>query len=376
MPTQSTGRRLLVPLVAGVTILAVAPFFGLLRDRLLALMPRAFAVVLTAGFTSALLIGGVIGLRRIESHRWLRVGGCLLAAVLVGVLVMLAARGPADVSAVERFHILEYGLLAGLFYWALRPGAGRLALLMALLAAAIFGVLDEAVQWLVPTRVGEMRDVLLNWSAAAIGLLAAGSVAPPRSVAAGARRGRRFTAGLLGGALILLSAAFFDMAHLGSRIVDAEGGLVFRSWFSAERLRRLGTARARTWAVAPPGALHPLSLEDYYLTEATTHVQSRNQALQQRNLRAAWGEERILERWYAPVLRLRGLGSGRPMALDPRRREQLARAQKASSDGVYRSPALARRVFVEPKAATLWWTAGAMAAIVLSLGMAPPSREP
>jgi hypothetical protein len=374
--THSTGRRLLLPFVAGLAILSAAPFFGRLRDWLLGLMPREFAAVLTVGFAAVLLVTGALGLRRIDSHRWLRIGGCLVAGALVGVILMAFGRGPADVSAVERFHILEYGLLAGLFYWALRPRAGGWAVPIALLAAAIVGVLDETVQWLVPTRVGEMRDILLNWSAVSVGLLAAGSIAPPRSRPPDSGRVPRVVTGLLAGVLVIASAGFFDMAHLGERIVDAERGLVFRSWFSAETLRGLSAARSRRWESAPPGPLRPLSLEDYFLTEATAHVRQRNEALRRDDARAAWGEERILEHWYAPVLRMRGLESGRSMALGPGARQRLSHAAQGHAASVYQSPALSRRIFVEPSRSTLWWTAGAMAAIALLLGMALPRRKP
>lgn len=355
MAGPSTGRRLAVPLLLSVAVVAVAPFLRLLRDRLLEHFPRAFAPLLTIGFAVALVGAAIVAWRHIRSRRLLRIGGCLLAGVLIALQVLGFARGPAEVSAVERIHILEYGLLALLFYWALRPMAGVMALLVAGVAAAAVGVVDETVQWLVATRVGELRDVLLNWAAAATGLVAAVSLAPPASRAGpDPARTRRATGVLLAG-WVVLCAFSFDLTQLGHRIEDREEGVVFLSWVDEERLRELAAERARRWAVEPPGPLSPLALEDYFHTAGTTHVQARNQALTRGQVVRAWKEQRILERWYAPVLELRGLASGRPLDLSPSKRAQLRQQALAKPRSqLYESGVLSARVFLRPPRGTLW----------------------
>ena len=45
-----------------------------------------------------------------------------------------------------------------------------------------------------------------------------------------------------------------------------------------------------------------LGREDHYLTEGLWHVQRRNQAWDSADAAAAWRENRILEKFYAPVL--------------------------------------------------------------------------
>lgn len=355
MAGPSTGRRLAVPLLLSVAIVAVAPFLRLLRDWLLEHFPRAFAPLMTAGFVAALVVASVIAWRRIRTHRLLRFGGCLLAGFLIALQVMGFARDSADVSAVERVHILEYGLLALLFYWALRPAAGATALLLAGVAAAVVGVVDETVQWLVATRVGEIRDVLLNWAAVGTGLVAAVSLAPPGSRAGPDPARVRRAAGLTLAGLVALCAVAFDLTHLGHRIEDREEGLVFLSWVDAERLRELAADRARRWAERPPGPLSPLSLEDYFLTAGTAHVQARNRALTRGQTARAWNEQRILERWYAPVLEQRGLTSGQLLGLAPRKRAALRRqALAAPQPQIYESHVLSARVFLHPRRGTLW----------------------
>ncbi len=78
----------------------------------------------------------------------------------------------------ERLHLLEYGLVAGLIYAALeerrrngRPPAAP-AWLVAVVATAALGWLDEGIQAVLPSRVYDLRDVALN---AAAGVLAVGA---------------------------------------------------------------------------------------------------------------------------------------------------------------------------------------------------------
>lgn len=363
-----------MPLLLSVAVVAVAPFLRLLRDRLFEHFPRAFAPLMTAGFAIALGVAAVVAWRRIRTHRLPRLGGCLLAGVLIALQVLGFARDRADVSAVERVHILEYGLLALLFYWALRPAAGATGLLLAGVAAAAVGVVDETVQWLVSTRVGEARDVLLNWTAVGTGLVAAVSLAPPASRAGpDPTRVRRATGVVLAGWVVLCAFAF-DLTHLGHRIEDREEGVAFLSWVDEERLRKLADDRARRWAERPPGPLSPLALEDYFLTAGTTHVQARNQALTRGQVVRAWNEQRILERWYAPVLELRGLASGRPLDLTPRKRAQLRQQALAGPRSrLYESGVLSARVFLRPRRGTLWAVALVLAVGCLALTL--PGRR-
>jgi hypothetical protein len=95
---------------------------------------------------------------------------------------------------------------------------------------------------------------------------------------------------------------FFHVVHLGSNVADAEIG-TFTSRFSAERLLALQAERAAAWASAPPPTtLVRLSREDQYLSEGLEHVQARNELWTAGDVRGAWFENRILEKYYGPVL--------------------------------------------------------------------------
>ena len=99
-----------------------------------------------------------------------------LAAVYLYLLRYLC-HYPAD-----RVHFAEYGLLAYLLRRAFRLDVSSAkAYIYGLLCAAGFGVLDECIQYMLPNRVFEVRDILTNVLAAALGLLVVALVIRPDS---------------------------------------------------------------------------------------------------------------------------------------------------------------------------------------------------
>ncbi len=85
----------------------------------------------------------------------------------------------------EQIHILEYSALAGLIHAALGErqkrveAPARLAArsgwspaLMAILATALLGLLDEGIQYLLPERYFDLRDIALNVLAGMLAVLA------------------------------------------------------------------------------------------------------------------------------------------------------------------------------------------------------------
>lgn len=96
----------------------------------------------------------------------------------------------------ERFHLLEYGLFAGLVYAALlerqRPGGplrwstSRAALAILLTGLAGWG--DEGIQYLLPNRHYDWFDVGLNLLAAVLGVASLSALAEARRRARPAAR--------------------------------------------------------------------------------------------------------------------------------------------------------------------------------------------
>ena len=71
----------------------------------------------------------------------------------------------------ERTHLIEYGVVAVLILEALteRAGHGRrvpLPAVLAILATALIGAVDECIQAFLPTRVFDVQDIVFNTLAA------------------------------------------------------------------------------------------------------------------------------------------------------------------------------------------------------------------
>ena len=169
------------------SLYSVRPVAEWLRDRNLL---RVTIVVLFVGVAAALLRWS---LARAPGRRELVV---LAATGMVYLAVLWPIRMPE-----ERFHLLEYGLFAGLAYAALlerrRPGtemrwSPRPAALVVVITG-LAGWVDEGIQHLLPNRHFDWVDVGLNVLA---GLLAVAALAA-LAVARGADRAVRLPAGTL-----------------------------------------------------------------------------------------------------------------------------------------------------------------------------------
>jgi hypothetical protein len=101
---------------------------------------------------------------------------------------------------------------------------------------------------------------------------------------------------------VVALAVFIHLVHLGVEIRDSTIG-AFGSRYTAAELAASSADRAGRWKSEPPTARPPrLSREDQYMTEGLQHVQARNAAKDAGDAFAAWRENLILEKWFAPVL--------------------------------------------------------------------------
>jgi hypothetical protein len=277
-----------------------------------------FALVGAAG--AAALAGACF---RIRDRRVLRYGllACgVAAAVVYGRAV---ATGNAEVDAVERVHFIQYGLVTFLFYRAFRGLDDIAIVLLPGLAGLAVATVDELFQWFIPARIGEMHDIFLNGAAIGSGLLFSLGIDPPARMRVALQRSSRRPAAVMASVAMVLFAIFMDAVHLGHRVGDPEDGQFLSAYDEAE-LRALAAERAARWRTDPPVRAPRIGREDHYLAEGFWHVQRRNQRWAEGDVTAAWRENLILERYFAPVLDTPSFGAASGARWPPGQRADAA----------------------------------------------------
>jgi hypothetical protein len=301
-PSRLRASRFVLAVVVSAVLVVSAPFIGYIRSWIRTQFPGQFVRII--GGVIALLAIVAIGsaVLRIRERRALRYGA-IIAAIVCAVLYSIAkATGNPDVDVVQRFHFVEYGLIAFLFYRGWRALGDPAVIVLPIFAGLIVGTADEWLQWFIPNRVGEMADIFLNGVAIGCGLVFSLGADPPEAFHAQLQPGSLSRIGRLGAAAILAFAVFFHVVHLGYDVRDDEIGM-FKSRYSRSTLESLTAAKGEEWRLHPlPLVLQRVSREDQYMTEGVTHVQKRNEQLTANDPVAAWKENRILEKYYTPVL--------------------------------------------------------------------------
>jgi hypothetical protein len=320
--------RLGLALVAAAAIILSAPVV----QQAFTAISRMFPSIGLAATALPIAVAVAIAAARIRDRRRLRLAALVLSLAIGGAYVLVDALTPA-----ESFHFVEYGLLAFLFYRAVDRGAGARAdgslLILPLLAGIATGVLDEWFQWFVPIRAGELRDIVLDAVASICGVLFAVSIRPPARLTLELADESRSRVRGCTAATVALAAAFAVTVHVAREVRDPDVG-TFVSRYSAAQLAAFASDRAERWRTRPPLAVRRFSREDQYLSEGLWHVQRRNEAWERSDIGAAWRENLILEKFFAPVLDARTYASEAPQRWPPEQR-----AEAASRPGVDRRPA-------------------------------------
>lgn len=285
-----------------VAVVLSAPFVAQIRNAIRTRFPGAFVLIVGAIGATLLLVALVSAALRIRDRRAQRYGAIVAAIVIATGYSMFNAGENPESNAVERFHFLEYGLIAFLFYRAWRPLRDPGIVLLPALAGLIVGTAEEWFQWFIPSRIGDIRDIALNLVAIGCGLLFSVAVEPPEGFQPTLRPGSRSRVCRLAAASLLALAAFVHVLHLGYAVVDPEAG-TFTSRYSAGALLSLQRDRAARWQTDPPPlVVKRLSREDQYFSEGIEHVMRRNELWQAGDVGGAWHENLILEKYFAPVL--------------------------------------------------------------------------
>jgi len=294
------GARLLLASAASAATILSAPFVSQIRFWIRSTFPGHFVLVV-GGLVGAAVIAALgMALVRIRDRRAPRFAAIGAALAIAAGYAAAISTSDIQANAVERFHFVEYGAIAFLFYRAFRSIEDGSILLLPVLAGLLVGTFDEWFQWFIPVRVGEMRDVFLNLVAVGCGLLFSVAVDPPPQLALALRHGSGQRAGGAAALVAMAFAAFVHSVHLGRPVADTSAG-IFKSRYDGAALTALEADRTDRWRQAAP-VVRPLSREDQYLSEGIQHVQERNRKWTMGEFGAAWRENLILEKYYRPVL--------------------------------------------------------------------------
>ena len=98
--------------------------------------------------------------------------GVALGVVAAYLLIVVRMAVPT-----ERSHLVEYGVVAVFVHEALleRAGQGRrvpVPSLLAIAIASVIGIIDEGIQWFLPSRIMDPMDILFNVLAAVMAVIA------------------------------------------------------------------------------------------------------------------------------------------------------------------------------------------------------------
>ena len=163
MSLFASDRERRLWLWALVAVVAIYATLGLART--LAGVLRDEGLIGAAFWLGLLLIGAAVvvqGLRTKPSGLEIGIGLGIAGVYLIAFLRMFVIE--------ERSHLIEYSVVALLIYEALKERArhGRrvpVPWLLAIGATVLVGVIDECLQFFIPSRVFDLFDILFNFIA-------------------------------------------------------------------------------------------------------------------------------------------------------------------------------------------------------------------
>lgn len=294
--------RLLIACLVSAAVVLVAPFMGRIQAFLRSSLSTEAYVLLLGVAVGGSIVGAILyAFLRIRERRLVRslimAGACATGLIYT----TLMSTGDPTIDAVERVHFVTYGLVAVLFYRVWRQAGDPSTLILPILCGLAVGTLDEWLQWFIPYRVGEMHDVLLNFTALVCGTMFALALQPPPAFTLRPRPDTWQRLGSVAAVVLLIFGGFVGVVHLGHELHVPELGR-FLSRHTTAELDSAQQDRNARWAVAPPIGISRLSREDQYLDEALWHVRERNRLWDAGDATGAWHENLILERFFVPIL--------------------------------------------------------------------------
>jgi VanZ family protein len=250
-----------------------------------------------------------------QERRLSRYIGIIISILLIiGAVyyLILGTNYPASSKAVEFIHFFEYGLLCFLVFIALKERIHNpLVYIWGLLLVSIFGFIDEGIQWIIPSRTGEFKDALTNIACAiTFQLFISQVIELPRGLRSINKQEIKV---LLRGvsAFFVAMTIFVFLVNSGFVIFDKQIGY-FNSRFVKEDLLSMKKQRENSdegieiiKTKPQPIVIKPQKwgVTDLYEQEAKSHIRFRNDLLKWSGYRDAYAENKILEKYYDPMMK-------------------------------------------------------------------------
>lgn len=328
-----------------IILFATIPFARTIQEPITQALGRSAFGYIVITVIVLVVFAAVFQLR----HQWyLRKANVLWIVACGAVLVAYTIR--LWRNPVEAIHFIQYGVMAGLFFYAFSwRHHNKLIYIAVVLATAIVGVVDEAIQWLTPKRVWGLSDITVNTLAAIVIAIGIAKGFQPTAVNSPMDRASlSLVVRLMMALLFLLILSFANtpaaiqgysqkfpvlsfleqgshvMVEFGYAYRDDETGL-FRSRFSPQEIRAQDRRRAVDAAAkldaAPDFADYLEFIQRYspfsdpFLHEMRVHLNRRDHYLwllrqehrgsgaeRRQYLTNAWFENRIVEKYFSETL--------------------------------------------------------------------------
>ncbi|PWB74837.1 MAG: hypothetical protein C3F15_07295 [Holophagae bacterium] len=164
-PRRRTGRAAIAAAAWAALLYASIPLVRPVQQRLFSAIGSAWIIVMVLVAVAAAVAIAVFLVRRSQRPTspfdivWLAAIGTIAAAIAWHL------RERPE----ESVHLLQFGVLAVLLFRALRPAEPDVAILLSVvLLGTLVGTVDEIIQWIVPGRFWDLRDVAVNAGACAL----------------------------------------------------------------------------------------------------------------------------------------------------------------------------------------------------------------
>lgn len=264
--------------------------------------------ILYCGFVLAGIVLSFILFRR-KNHSLLRFCILLILSYCYVETFLSLHRFPA-----EKFHLIEYGMLS-IFSFSLfvRENSGITAIIKAFFYTFYISILDEAIQWIVPGRVGTYEDIMINIKSAALSLAVVAAVAFPLKASARIKTMRMeikevvlccFSA-------VILSGVFLYYVHEFGYEIRYKN-IYFYSSLSKEHLADISEKLIKNKELIKDSEIKKALNEKktkylkgdkkdaaLFLSERYTHLIERNIALAKDKKEKAFFEKEIVYRYYS-----------------------------------------------------------------------------